>query len=313
MGRKEKFIIREREILPFGYKLDTIVAQEMIDFIYELARQSDSINVLQKNYILTLQNHLKVRVVNQQYNLNELSKNADEPFFDVFCEFCFLEKTNFDFLEDYQDILDLLYIEKEDIDKIKKEILKKYRSGAEHLILQYGKEFRKDDEFVFEERVKPELVKYHNVNHFQRLAAYDSDDIGKVWEYSELHINIRHKFYCEQEIEFRNCIIFINDENSYNPPINQIYIKANALFENCIIMNNGNNKTFALINDSKIDFKNCSFYSCEYFLKGNGKNVFKNCTFKQCKNFSAPNVEMLFENCNYEQCVQSDLKLINTI
>lgn len=306
MGRKEKFIIREREILPFGYKLNEIVAQEMIDFLYELVRQSDRINILQKNYILTLQNHLKVRVVNQQYNFNKLSMNANGPFFDVFCEFCFLEKTNFDFLEDYQDILDLLYIEKEDIDEIKKKIMKKNCLGAEQLIFQYGKEFRKDDEFVFEERVKPELVKYHNIDCFQRLVAYD-DDIDKIREYSKLHINIRHKFYCEQEIAFRNCIIFINDENRYDPPINQIYIYANALFENCIIMNNGNNKTYALMNGSKIDFKNCTFYSCEYLLCG-GKNFFKNCTFKQCKNFSAPNVEMIFENCNYEQCVQSDLK-----
>ena len=54
MGRKEKFIIREREVLPFGYKLDTLVAQEMIDFIYELARQIVLYSLMTKILIIRL-------------------------------------------------------------------------------------------------------------------------------------------------------------------------------------------------------------------------------------------------------------------
>lgn len=316
---------------PFNHELDEDIARLMMEVLYEEARKTKKPNKNQQKYILTLQNFLKVREVNDFFDEVRLAESwltdGVDDLCKVYFEYHYLENNcnGLDFSKGTNDLFfRYLFLSRKQntskLHELETTINDMGQKDPSLIISQYGECINELDASKFEARLRR-----RGREHFLTVDLIEKSVAPKdrVRVYDELTIQVRGKFIIESETRFEKCKILFNDARNANESFCRMFVQADitTYFNNCSITNaycqSLEHPSIVARFGSSLIFTDCIFTDCKHLLEldscyeYSSENIiiFKNCRFVNCKllgNFNKYNKPQ-YEKCTFDKCKEEDV------
>ncbi len=271
------FVIDELEynenLRNFGLKKDYSineledVEKELICYaVYTLLSEYEENNELQKKFFYGIQKQLEIseyQTIDLYCLLNVDSNSACNTMFRILCEFLFLKSANFDFMEKYPWLMDM--VRRSEHRKTVDFIEKNYHLlGLEVFVSHYNF----SDE-IFEPVSSSDSNKIGVPETMGEIKIDKNMYInkGKTETFTNKKVHVSSYITCEGSLVFENCIIFYNESTA-----DEISLKrgASLVLDNCQVVCKGLDTSCFITAEkaSSVRITRCRFEDCSYFISG---------------------------------------------
>lgn len=222
--------------------------------IVAVSNKFGALNEKQQKFIVSVFKYINIIEPDVNVNFESVENidniNIQNAILRVLMELMFLKNNNFDFMEDFEEVLQYFSINKKGILEIKEYIQKIYDIvGVQGLCEKYGyvEEVEEDsnDDAEIERELIPLLIS-------EPIVV----DIDEILEFNYKDIIIEAPILCEGIIRFNNCKITIGDNINYD-------------IKQCI----SNNYSIVCLENSKLEICNSQINECSNFINNRGGKI----------------------------------------
>ncbi|WP_404405128.1 hypothetical protein [Jeotgalibacillus malaysiensis] len=275
-------------------------------------KQFDEVSLAQKDYANIVLKYVNVMPLELDIDkaLNQVHNNEVKKLMLNSCmEYGFLNQFNFEFMENYSELLHAFDFGSKTVEETKNIILLTYNlRGEEGFTAQFENlDVLIEEAFFidFEEIDAPMVEDEIMVKDDLQITSILHIASNEVKQFRNAHVHIEAFIQCEGNIEFDHCVIYYNEgELSDEITLSE---GANLTLKNSTIICKSIDETpfIQALRSNEIHIENCTFENCSYFITLNGDSSL---TIDNSK-ILGPGSKFL---CSYTGYAGSKLSLNNT-
>ena len=260
----------------------------LVAVLAELANIVPNVTEYQRHYILSVCNTAGISAPQTSLNLacieNIENMRTQKIILRHVMEFFFIGTQNYDFLENYEDVLFCYFgVNRRGVNEIIEAINRIYNAmGIEGLANRYtfSADYREVEYEQISEDYDIDTAEYvPSPEEFEEVTLSGVISVQEALTYKHKNLTIEAAIAVNSELRLDSCTILLDEASSFR-------VVGTLIFENCEIVCRGNhtkdNYAISSVEGGAIVFQNCVIREAQYLLKADGDVTLNQCSLMDC-------------------------------